>query len=50
MLTVEQFVKENIKFILDGFIFRGMLIDDVKEIAARLTDDNKYAHCIKTEY
>lgn len=42
--------KENIKFILDGFIFRGMLIDDIKEIAARLTDDNKYAHCIKTEY
>lgn len=42
--------KENIKFILDGFIFRGMLIDDIKEIAARLTDNNKYAHCIKTEY
>lgn len=42
--------KENIKFILDGFIFRGMLIDDIKEIAARLTDSNKYAHCIKTEY
>ena len=42
--------KENIKFILDGFIFRGMLIDDIKEIAARLKDNNKYAHCIKTEY
>lgn len=42
--------KENIKFILDGFIFRGMLIDDIKEIAARLTDNNKYTHCIKTEY
>lgn len=42
--------KENVKFILDGFIFRGMLIDDIKEIASRLKDTNKYAHCIKTEY
>ena len=42
--------KENIKFILDGFIFRGMLIDDIKERASRLKDNNKYAHCIKTEY
>lgn len=42
--------KENIKFILDGFIFRGMLIDDIKEIATRLKDNNKYAKCVKTEY
>lgn len=42
--------KENVKFILDGFIFRGMLIDDIKEIASRLKDTNKYAHCVKTEY
>lgn len=42
--------KENIKFILDGFIFRGMLIDDIKEIAARLKNNNKYAKCVKTEY
>lgn len=42
--------KENIKFILDGFIFRGMLIDDIKEIASRLNDNNKYAHCVKTEF
>lgn len=42
--------KENVKFILDGFIFRGMLIDDIKEIASRLKDNNKFAHCVKTEY
>lgn len=42
--------KENIKFILDGFIFRGMLLDDIREIAARLNNNNKYAKCVKTQY
>lgn len=42
--------KKNTKFVLDGYIFRGMQQDDINEIKSRLKGANKYTKCIKKEY
>lgn len=37
-----KFYDMNTKFVLDSFIFKGLAVDDIREIAAALSTENKY--------
>lgn len=42
-----KFYDLNTKFVLDSFIFKGLAVDDIREIAAALSSKNKYTTEIK---
>lgn len=42
-----KFYDLNTKFVLDSFIFKGLAVDDIREIAAALSSENKYMREIK---
>ena len=42
-----KFYDMNTKFVLDSFIFKGIAKDDIREIAAALSNKNKYTEEIK---
>ena len=42
-----KFYDMDTKFVLDSFIFKGLSVDDIREIAAALSSENKYTKEIK---
>lgn len=42
-----KFYDMNTKFVLDSFIFKGLTLDDIREISAALSSENKYIKEIK---
>lgn len=42
-----KFYDMDTKFMLDSFIFKGLAVDDIREIAAALSTTNKYTEEIK---
>lgn len=42
-----KFYDMDTKFVLDSFIFKGLALDDIREIAAALSSENKYMKEIK---
>lgn len=42
-----KFYNMDTKFVLDSFIFKGLSVDDIREIAAALSSKNKYTKEIK---
>lgn len=42
-----KFYEMSTKFALDSFIFKGLAIDDIREIAAAMSSDNKYTKELK---
>lgn len=42
-----KFYDMSTKFVLDSFIFKGLSVDDIREIAAALSSENKYTKEIK---
>ena len=42
-----KFYDLNTKFVLDSFIFKGLAVDDIREIAAALSSKSKYTDEIK---
>jgi len=42
-----KFYDLDTKFVLDSFIFKGLSVDDIREIAAALSSENKYTQEIK---
>lgn len=42
-----KFYDMSTKFVLDSFIFKGLAVDDIREIAAALSSENKYTQEIK---
>ena len=42
-----KFYDMSTKFVLDSFIFKGLAVDDIREIAAALSSENKYTKEIK---
>lgn len=42
-----KFYDMDTKFVLDSFIFKGLAVDDIREIAAALSTTNKYTKEIK---
>lgn len=42
-----KFYDMSTKFVLDSFIFKGLALDDIREIAAALSSENKYAKEVK---
>ena len=42
-----KFYDMDTKFVLDSFIFKGLAVDDIREIAAALSSENKYTKEIK---
>lgn len=42
-----KFYDMSTKFVLDSFIFKGLAVDDIREIAAALSTTNKYTDEIK---
>lgn len=42
-----KFYDMSTKFVLDSFIFKGLAVDDIREIAAALSSKNKYTDEIK---
>lgn len=42
-----KFYGLSTKFVLDSFIFKGLAVDDIREIAAALSSKNKYTEEIK---
>lgn len=42
-----KFYDMSTKFVLDSFIFKGLAVDDIREIAAALISKNKYTEEIK---
>ena len=42
-----KFYDMNTKFVLDSFIFKGLSVDDIREIAAAISSDNKYTKELK---
>lgn len=42
-----KFYNMDTKFMLDSFIFKGLAVDDIREIAAALSSKNKYTEEIK---
>lgn len=42
-----KFYDMNTHFVLDSFIFKGLSVDDVREIAAAMSSDNKYTKELK---
>ena len=42
-----KFYDMSTKFVLDSFIFKGLAVDDIREIAAALSSKNKYTEEIK---
>ena len=42
-----KFYDMDTKFVLDSFIFRGLSVDDIREIAAALSSENKYTKELK---
>lgn len=42
-----KFYDMSTKFVLDSFIFKGLAVDDIREIAAALSSENKYTEEIK---
>lgn len=42
-----KFYDMGTKFVLDSFIFKGLAVDDIREIAAALSSKNKYTEEIK---
>lgn len=42
-----KFYDMNTKFVLDSFLFKGLSIDDIREIAAAISSDNKYTKELK---
>lgn len=42
-----KFYDMDAKFVLDSFIFKGLALDDIREIAAALSSENKYTKEVK---
>lgn len=42
-----KFYGMNTRFVLDSFIFKGLSVDDVREIAAAMSSENKYTKELK---
>lgn len=42
-----KFYDMSTRFVLDSFIFKGLSIDDIREIAAAMSSDNKYTKELK---
>lgn len=42
-----KFYDMSTKFVLNSFIFKGLSVDDIREIAAAMSSDNKYTKEIK---
>lgn len=42
-----KFYDMSTKFVLDSFVFKGLSVDDIREIAAALSSENKYTKEIK---
>lgn len=42
-----KFYGMSTKFVLDSFIFKGLAVDDIREIAAAMSSDNKYTKELK---
>lgn len=42
-----KFYDMSTKFVLDSFLFKGLSVDDIREIAAALSSENKYTKEIK---
>lgn len=42
-----KFYDMSTKFVLDSFIFKGLCVDDIREIAAAMSSDNKYTKELK---
>lgn len=42
-----KFYDMNTRFVLDSFIFKGLSVDDIREIAAAMSSDNKYTKELK---
>lgn len=42
-----KFYDMNTRFVLDSFIFKGLSVDDVREIAAAMSSENKYTKELK---
>lgn len=42
-----KFYDMSTKFVLDSFIFKGLAVDDIREMAAALSSENKYTKEIK---
>lgn len=42
-----KFYDMSTKFVLDSFIFKGLSVDDIREIAAAMSSDNKYTKELK---
>ena len=42
-----KFYEMSTNFVLDSFIFKGLAVDDIREIAAALSSENKYTREIK---
>ena len=42
-----KFYDIDTKFVLDSFVFKGLSVDDIREIAAALSSENKYTKEIK---
>lgn len=42
-----KFYEMSTKFVLDSFIFKGLALDDIREIAAAMSSDNKYTKELK---
>ena len=42
-----KFYDMSTKFVLDSFVFKGLAVDDIREIAAALSSKNKYTEEIK---
>lgn len=42
-----KFYDMSTKFVLDSFIFKGLAVDDIREITAALSSENKYTKEIK---
>lgn len=42
-----KFYDMSTKFVLDSFIFKGLCVDDVREIAAAMSSENKYTKELK---
>ena len=45
-----KFYDMSTKFVLDSFVFKGLAVDDIREIAAALSSKNKYTEQIKKSY
>ena len=47
MGKLAKFYETDTEAVLNAFIFRGMQKDDIRQIAAALTTQNKYTNAVK---